>query len=248
MISRTASWEAAPPEPTVREGELHVWLLEAGREPPARGLLDVLSADEVERAGRFCFRRDRERFVQARGVLRMLLGRYLGADPARLRFCYTGYGKPVLGGEWEGSGVSFNLSHSHELILYAFALGREVGVDVERVRPEFAGEAIAARFFAAPEVEALRRTPAEARAVTFFSCWTRKEAYIKARGEGLSLPLDRFAVTVDARARDVTLDVFGDAGEGQRWTIISLPSPAGYVAALAAEGPSRTLNCWRANI
>jgi 4'-phosphopantetheinyl transferase len=241
------NWEVAPRNPILRDGELHVWLSMARQEPHARNLLDVLSTEEVERAGRFHFSRDRERFVHARGVLRTLLGRYLGADPAGLRFRSNDYGKPALAGEWGGSGINFNLSHSQEVVLYAFALGREVGVDVEHIRPEFAGEDIAARFFSAPEAEGLRHTPAEARAAAFFSCWTRKEAYIKAKGEGLSFPLDRFAVSVDADVQDVALNVFGDAGESRRWTIISLIPATGYVAALATEGYGRKLNCWRAD-
>jgi 4'-phosphopantetheinyl transferase len=246
-LPHTVNWEVAPSKTVLRDGELHVWLLTAGQGPRAESLLDLLSDEEVERAGRFHFGRDRERFVRARGMLRTLLGRYLGADPAGLRFRSNDYGKPALAGEWEGSGVNFNLSHSHEVVLYAFALGREVGVDVEHVRPELAGDDIAEHFFAAPEVEALRRTPAEARAVTFFSCWTRKEAYIKARGEGLSLPLDSFAVSVDAEAREVALDARGDAEEGRRWTIVSLSPAEGYVAALAVEGPASKFKYWRAD-
>lgn len=247
-MSRTVNWGAAPRKPILREGELHVWLAEAGQESHARNLLETLSVEEAERAGRFRFSRDRERFVRARGLLRALLGRYLDADPAGLRFRSNDYGKPALAGEWEGSSINFNLSHSHDVVLYAFALGREVGVDVEHIRPEFAGEEIAARFFAEPEVEALRHTPDEARVAAFFSCWTRKEAYIKARGEGLSCPLDSFAVSVDAEVRDVALDVFGNSGESRRWTITSLIPATGYVAAVAAEGRGWQLGCWRADI
>lgn len=247
-LSPMVIWEESPSRPVIRDAEVHVWLAMTTWGPGGGRRLGVLSPEEVERAARFHFDRDRERFVRARAVLRTLLGRYLGADPAGLHFRLNEYGKPALAGEWEDSGISFNLSHSDEVVLYAFARGREVGVDVERVRPEFAGEDIAARFFAAPEVEALRRTPAEARAAAFFSCWTRKEAYVKARGGGLSLPLDGFAVSVDAAAREVALSVFGHAEVGERWTIIGLIPAAGYVAALAAEGDVRNLNFWRADI
>ncbi len=242
----TVTWSAPPHRPILTDGRLHVWLLKTGRASDARRLLKTLSTDEVGRAERFRFDRDRTRFVLARGVLRTLLGRYLDAEPATLSFVCNEYGKPALAGEWAASGVNFNLSHSHEVVLYAFARGRAVGIDVERVRPELAGEDIAARFFSAPEVEALRGQPADARASAFFSCWTRKEAYIKARGEGLSHPLDGFAVSVDSEARDVALDVFGDAAEGRRWTLISLLPEEGYAAALAAEGTNWQLNYWQA--
>jgi 4'-phosphopantetheinyl transferase len=238
----------APRNPILRGDELHVWLSMTGQGPQAQSLLDVLSTEEIERARRFHFSRDRERFIRARGVLRTLLGRYAGADPAGLRFCSNDYGKPALAGEWAETNITFNLSHSHKVILYAFALKREVGIDVEHIRPELAGEDVAARFFAAPEAEALRRTPAEARAAAFFSCWTRKEAYVKARGEGLSLPLDRFVVSIDVEAREVALDVCGDAGENRRWNIISLRPAEGYVAALAAEGSGWQVKYWRADI
>jgi 4'-phosphopantetheinyl transferase len=221
--------------------------LKSGQASDAQRLLHTLSTDEIERAERFRFGRDRARFILARGTLRTLLGHYLGADPASLSFSHNDYGKPALAGEWTGSGVNFNLSHSHEVVLYAFARGRAVGIDVEHVRPELSGEDIAARFFSAPETEALRSQPPNTRPSAFFSCWTRKEAYIKARGEGLSYALDRFAVSVDSGAQDVVLDVFGDAAESRRWTIISLLPDEGYVAALAAEGTGWHLNYWRAN-
>lgn len=247
-VSCIVNWEDAPRNPCLTDHELHLWSFEAGCGPRGESLLDVLSAEEVERAGRFRFRRDRDCFVRGRGVLRVLLSQYLGANPADLRFCTNRYGKPALAGEWAGSGIKFNLSHSHEIILCAFALKREVGVDVEHIRPEFAGEDIAARFFAAPEAEALRRTPAEERAAAFFGCWTRKEAYVKARGEGLSLPLDSFVVSVDAGAREVALDVCGDEAESRRWTVISLLPAEGYMAALAAEGSVRQIKYWRADV
>lgn len=247
-LSRAVNWRDAPRNPILRGGELHVWLLTSGQGPRPQSLLDVLSPEEIERAKQFCFSRDGERFIRARGVLRTLLGRYVGADPADLRFRSNDYGKQALAGDWAASGINFNVSHSHEVVLYAFAHNRQVGIDVERIRYEFAGEDIAARFFSRPEAEALLRTPAEARAAAFFSCWTRKESYVKARGKGLSLPLDEFAVSVDAEASEVSLSIFADAGEGRRWTIISFAPANGYAAALAAEGSGLQLKYWRADI
>ncbi len=242
------TWSAAPLKPTLRAGDLHLWRLKAAPGADARGLLSTLTPDEVERAERFHFRRDRDRFVLARGTLRTLLGRYLGAHPSSFVFRHNEYGKPSLAGEWAGSPLNFNLSHSHEVVLYAFALGREIGVDVERVRPDLAGEELASRFFSAPENEALRAVASDTRPLTFFCCWTRKEAYIKARGEGLSFPLDKFAVSVDAEQSEVTLDVFDAPVEGGRWTISSFVPEAGYVAALAAEGHGWRLRRWEATL
>ncbi len=152
----------------------------------------LLTGDERERAGRFHFQRDSSAFAISRGLLRTLAGRYLDAPPERLRFDYTPYGKPYLAGQFAGSPLRFNLSHAHELVLYAFTSGAEVGVDVEYLRPELAGAEIAERFFSPREVEALLTLPVEGRTEAFFRCWTRKEAFIKAVGQGLSFPLDQF--------------------------------------------------------
>ena len=159
-------------------------------------LKQVLSADEHARAERFYFQKDRERFMVARGLLRTVLGRYLNQEPSQLRFCYSPYGKPALA---TGSGrntLRFNVSHSHGLALYAITCGRELGVDVELIRPELPDEEIAERFFSFQEVSGLRALPPNMRLEAFFNCWTLKEAYIKARGEGLSLPLDQFDVAL----------------------------------------------------
>lgn len=247
-MSAVIKWGTAPPRPTLRAGELHVWRLKTGAESDARGLLSTLTPEEVGRAERFHFERDRARFVLARATLRKLLGRYLGADASSLVFRHNEYGKPALGGGWAGARLNFNLSHSNEVVLYAFALGREVGIDVEHVRPELCGEELAARFFSAPENEALRAKSADTRPLTFFCCWTRKEAYIKARGEGLSFPLDRFAVSVDPECECVTLDVFEDPVESRRWTIFSLLPEAGYVGAVAAEGRDWRVSYWEATL
>lgn len=247
-MSSIDNWSDAPRNLALRSDEVHVWLSMSGQGSRVESLRRLLSNEEIERAERFHFSRDRDRFIHARGMLRTLLGRYAGADPAGLRFCSNKYGKPALDGEWAGTGINFNLSHSNEAVLYAFTLKREVGVDVEHIRPELAGEEIAERFFAAPEVDALRRAPDEARATTFFSCWTRKEAYIKARGEGLSHPLDSFVVSVDPEAREVTLEVHDDVEESRRWSIMSLRPAEEYAAALAVEGSDWELKRWRADL
>ena len=161
-----------------------------------QSFLHTLAADEQARAERFHFERDREHFIVARGVLRAILGRYLNRAPERLSFCYGAHGKPALAGEAGADAIRFNVSHSHGVALYAVTRGREVGIDLERIRFDLAVLEIAERFFSRREVATLRTLPTEAQRQAFFRCWTRKEAYIKARGEGLSLPLDQFDVSL----------------------------------------------------
>ena len=177
--------------------EVHVWQATLDRTPSElQSLFDSLAADERARAGRFHFDRDRVRFVVARGVLRAILGRYMNRAPVSLSFRYGSHGKPALAGEADGDAICFNLSHSNGVALYAIARHRAVGVDLERIRFDLPVVEIAERFFSRREVAALRMLPSEQQHQAFFCCWTRKEAYIKARGEGLSLPLDQFDVSL----------------------------------------------------
>lgn len=224
--------------------EVHLWLatLEASSEQ-LTAYEQLLSCDERERAARFCFPRDRDRYVVGRGLLRVILARYLGIAPLELRFAYNAYGKPELATEGGAQSLRFNLSHSHGLVLYAVARGRELGVDIERVRPEMATEAIARHFFSPQEVRALMALPPHARTDAFFRCWTRKEAYLKARGEGLSLPLDSFEVSLAPGEPAVLLRAPGPPQECDRWSLRDVPVPRGYAAAIAVEKRGWRLCC-----
>lgn len=210
-----------------------------------QALSDILAPDESLRAGRFHFQKDRERFVVARGALRHILSGYLKTLPEQIHFSYNQYGKPALSEDGSRNLLSFNVAHSHEVALYAVARGREVGLDVELVREDFACREIAKRFFSAREVAALRTVPKEQQAMAFFNCWTRKEAYIKARGEGLSHPLDRFTVSLVPGETASLLSTDDDPQETSRWSLVELSPGAGYVAALALEGAATTLHCWQ---
>jgi len=204
-----------------------------------------LTADERARAERFYFRKDREHFIVARGLLRIILGRYLKIDPGQLRFCYSAHGKPSLARGSGGDDLRFNLSHAVELALFAATRGREVGVDIERIRTDFADERVAEQFFSSREVTALRVLPGNMQPQAFFNCWTRKEAYIKARGEGLSLRLDQFEVSLAPGEHAALLSTSGDTQESFRWSLRELVTDPGYVAALAVEGSSWSLRCWQ---
>jgi 4'-phosphopantetheinyl transferase len=196
-----------------------------------------LSADEISRADRFHFAKDRNHFIAARGLLRTLLSAYLGINSDELRFSYAEKGKPSLE-ETQHSAINFNLAHSHGMAIYAFAHNREVGVDLEYIREGLAGEKIAERFFSPREIETLKSVPAERRKEAFFNCWTRKEAYIKARGEGLSMPLDEFDVSFAPGEPAALLLNHTEPAEVTRWSMRSISVPSGYAAALVAEGHS----------
>ena len=207
--------------------------------------LNNLAADEQARAERFYFERDREHFIVARGVLRAILAGYLNRVPECLSFCYSSHGKPALAGESDEDAIRFSVSHSHGVALYAVTRGREVGIDLEHIRSDLAVAEIAERFFSRREVEMLRTLPTEDQRQAFFRCWTRKEAYIKARGEGLSLPLDQFDVSLAPGEPAAVLGTQRDPSEASRWSLQELTPGPGYVAALAVEGHGWRLACWQ---
>ena len=156
--------------------------------------------------------------------------------PEQLRFNYNSWGKPSLSEQQGGLGPRFNVSHSHELALYGFTRNREIGLDIEYMREDMAGEQIAERFFSRAEVETLRTLPASQQTVAFFNCWTRKEAYLKARGQGLTLPLDDFDVSLSPGQPAQLLSVKSGPQELSRWSLKELQPGQGYVAAVAVEG------------
>ena len=218
--------------------DLHVWIVDVRRIlAPDGELSSLLSKDEFQRWRRFHFPGDRRRFLVARSLLRTLLGRYLAADPQSIRFEYNQYGKPGLRGEF----LSFNLSHSHNLILYGLALHEALGVDVERINPDFGTREIAERFFSPHEIEELRGLPVDQQVLGFFNCWTRKEAFIKALGRGLSVPLDSFDVTLAPAEPSRLLATREDSRVRDSWKLYSTEPAPGYVGAICAGGRVRRL-------
>jgi 4'-phosphopantetheinyl transferase len=219
---------------TLGPNEVHVWRIALGRADGGEAsLAATLSPDEQTRAARLPAAHARRRFVAARGALRTILGRYAGLAPAELRFCYGLRGKPALD---LATPLRFNLSHSSELALLAVAHGREIGVDVEAIRADRELERIADRFFSAAEVAALRAAPPEERADAFYRCWTRKEAYIKAVGDGLAIPLDSFDVACDRESPARLLANRLVPTEVDRWLMAGSNLGPGYAAAVVVEG------------
>jgi 4'-phosphopantetheinyl transferase len=226
--------------------EVHVWRAALDYNPSQiDSLFDTLSEDEQARAERFHFQIDRERFIAARGALREILGVYLKRAANSLSFCYGSHGKPALAPDSGGNTIHFNMSHSHGVALYAATRGREIGIDLEFIRESLEVEQLAERFFSQREIAALRGLSVSLRRHAFFLCWTRKEAYIKARGEGLSLPLDRFDVSLIPGEPAALLRTQPHPEEALRWSLQELTVDPGYVSALAVEGRGWSLSCWQ---
>jgi 4'-phosphopantetheinyl transferase len=228
------------PTCSLPEHAVHVWTASL-TVPPADldALQAVLTSDERHRADRFRFPQDRQKYIAARGLLRRLLSRYLGYHPAAVPLAYGAYGKPYLATDRDDAHrLQFNLSHAGDLALYAITSGRQVGIDVEQTRPIANAEAIAKRFFSEREYAMLLALPAAARTDAFVTCWTRKEAYIKALGEGLSHPLDTFDVAFLPHEPAALLHTRGDRAEAARWCLRDCTPAPGYKATLAVEGHS----------
>lgn len=245
MATTHSSWQLPPSACILVDHEVHIW--RAALNPPAMQVArfqSTLSADEQARANRFHFERDRRRYIVARGVLRTLLGNYLGLAPAAVRFVYNDYGKPALDPALAQNQLYFNVSHAGELALYAFARHAQIGIDLELIRGNIEYEQIAQRFFSPQEQSSLRTLPATEMASGFFRCWTRKEAYIKARGQGLSIPLDQFTVSLGPGEAARLLHDQNDPQAAVHWSLYNLAPGAGYAAALAVEGRHWQLYCW----
>jgi 4'-phosphopantetheinyl transferase len=233
-------WCPNPGPLEFEEAEIHVWRAYLDRtETILHQFEATLSADEKIRADRFVFQRDRNHFVGTRGILRELLAGYLRRSPEDLQFDYSALGKPSLRGEIFRHSVQFNVSHSHGLALLAFTVGRNLGVDIEFVRSGFASEEIADHYFSTQEVAELRTLPPSLQEEGFFLCWTRKEAYVKARGEGLHIPLGSFRVSLTPGQPEIL-----ESPDSCRWRMWSLHPDPQYVGALVVEGQNLRLRQW----
>jgi 4'-phosphopantetheinyl transferase len=226
--------------------DVHVWLVDLHRASSfADRLSPVLASAEQRRAQKFKFEKDRVKYIMAHGALRHILGGYLELYPSELEFCEGAHGKPDLVLTADRKRLRFNLSHSHEAALIAVTLGRQIGVDIEYIKREFQWEEIAERFFAPGEITTLRAVPAEDQERAFFACWTRKEAYIKAKGGGLSIPLQDFEVSLVPHQPATLRSHKSDPEEVKRWTLSEIDVGPGYAAAVAVEGNEWNLKCFR---
>ncbi|RMG97449.1 MAG: 4'-phosphopantetheinyl transferase superfamily protein [Chloroflexi bacterium] len=238
-------WQTPPHSLVLPTEDLHLWVAVLDRtEDELEAFWATLSEEEQERASRFYFERDRNRYVVARGLLRVILGRYLRLPPAHISFAYGEFGKPMLANMTE-SGIQFNVSHAQEIGVFAFTRNKQVGVDVEAIRPLSDIDQIAERFFSPYETAVFREIPPDYKPEAFFNCWTRKEAYIKAIGEGLSCPLEQFDVTLRPGEPARLLRVRTSRDQAKNWFMHAFTPEPGYVAAVVAEQPVARLQGWR---
>ncbi len=222
--------------PQLRAGEVHVWRQKLDLSAPSIEQFNAyLTADEQNRARRFHFDVGRTEFVVSRGTLRTLLGSYQSQPADELRFAYSEYGRPRLADGVGSEPIEFNISHSGGIVLLAFSRLHRLGIDVEQVRKDFDSLEIAESYFSQSERAVLRSLPADMRQESFFRCWTRKEAFIKALGEGLSHPLDAFDVSLAPGVPAALLATRPDGCEAAHWSVRDVAVPTGYVAALAVE-------------
>lgn len=230
------------PSPPLAPQDIHVWQaeLDCHRDQVA-SFLSILSADEQQRAARFRFEVDRQRFVVARALLRKVLAHYLRVAPEQIQFIYGPYGKPALAEPFARSGLQFNLSHSQGLALYGVTIGCRIGIDVEQIRPLERLEALADRCFAAQECRQLQQQTPDQQQLTFFSYWSCKEAVVKATGEGLTQPTREIEIGLEAE-KTTLLSFAGDTQAANQWSLWRWFPAAGYVAALAIEGRGKQLH------
>ena len=235
--------DASPPVLVPRRVE--VWRVSLDDDAPllpARRA--VLTTAELARAERFAFPENRNLYILVRGRLRELLGHYLGLVPHAVRLEPGPHGKPELASGQTAGGPHFNVAHSGRLACIAVTIEGPVGVDVERIRPDVAASGLAERFFSPPEVAELRALPPEGQERAFFECWTRKEAYIKALGTGLTEPLDRFGVSFGPDRAAALTWVAARSGEAAQWSIRALQVDEGYVGAVAIRCQDVNIGVW----
>jgi 4'-phosphopantetheinyl transferase len=229
-MRNSPAWFRAATPPPLSDNELHVWRASSDLPPAVRERFQsTLNSDEKKRAERFVIPQACERFVAARGILRELLGAYLELQAEKVALSYGPEGKPSLSPR-HNSKICFNVSHSHGMCLFAFAKDHEIGVDIEYVKREFRGMEIASHFFSEGEIAALTKLPPDQTDEAFFGCWTRKEAYVKAHGQGLSIPLGNFTVEF-TKSKQVLRDE-----AGARWSCYALEAASGFAGAVVAEG------------
>ncbi len=220
----------------MKSNEVHVWRTSLQMRPQQLNTLKrILSADELSRAGQFHFQRDKDHFIAARGLLRSLLGRYLDINPAELLFSYGLKGKPLLIGETGRQLIRFNVSHSHDLALFAVASELDIGVDLEYIRCDLEIEDLAKQIFSSREIAVLNSLPLVNRKKAFFSWWTRKEACLKASGKGLSGSLKDYEVVSGREDSGIRKCIKTPMGASQL-CLMDLDVGPEYAAALAVDG------------
>jgi len=236
-------WNYPPADPDIDDDDVHLWQVSLDQPcSQIRELEDLLCPAEISRARNFVFDKHRRRFIAGRGFLRSILGRYLNQDAASLEFSYGPQGKPALVSDGIHDRLYFNVSHSHEIALYAISGNRQVGVDVEYLRAEQDVDGIAQRYFYPNECKVIHSLSAEKKREAFFRAWTVKEAYAKATGEGLSV-LEQVETAMSPDGPATLLNIHGNPAAMARWSSRQVHFSPEYMASLVVEGQGWNLRC-----
>jgi 4'-phosphopantetheinyl transferase len=244
MSTEELQWYQAVPGKLTNSNEAHVWrvLLDVTT-VEFESLSGVLSADELARAERFHFERDQKCFIVARGILRMILGSYLNKHPAKICFEYSSHGKPMLAHNPGDDSICFNLSHSGAFALYAITLSKKIGIDIESIRDDVSIEQVARQFFSQNEISSLENIDINKRSELFFQYWTRKEAFLKASGEGISFTMEQCDVSLISGRVLSPVTVKDSNSEISSLYVQDLFPGNGYAAAIALEGGDWNISC-----
>ena len=246
MRADDISWPFPPPDWSFASRGLQVWAVALDVTQAALAEFHAtLAPVERERAGRFRFERHRNRFVVGRGVLRAILSRYLQTEPGTIEFCYGPNGKPLLMHGSQEGGLLFNLAHSEGLALIAVTRAGQIGVDVERIRPVHDADELVTRFFCPREIAAFHNLPEAQKPIAFFNLWTRKEAWLKATGEGIGYSLNRVEVSFLPGEAARLLSLPEGPHAAVQWTLHHLAPAPSFAAALAVPAADNPLACWR---
>jgi len=238
-------WQIQKTGLNLSNNEVHLWHAKLDQSYEwIKKLTHVLSSEEKKRAERFHFDKDRKRFIVTHGVLRTILSLYLDVEPSCLQIGCQSHGKPYVVEKLNDEEICFNLTHSHSLLLFAFTRSRQIGVDIEYVRPIPEADQIVARFFSPNEHAMWQQLSEDQKQQAFFNCWTCKEAYIKAIGEGLSMPLDQFDVSFAIGKQIAFLSAKETSDRSYNWLFRAIQPDPGYIAALVVEGCSCQLEYW----
>lgn len=242
--SHGGSWSQAPSVLAFPIGRIDVWKVHLDEPAKSRSDTGILAPDEVARASRFHFEKDRIHFIRCRSALRGLLANYLAIPATEIRFEYLTGGKPQLAPEQNPRALQFNVSHSAGVALIAVGSEGRLGVDIEKIRNDTDTASLAERFFSLRERAGLKALPDHLRVPGFFACWTRKEAFLKATGNGLSFPLADFSVSTHPDLDPVLHDISGNAEGGKQWFLADLNAADGYRATVAVDAPFSRLETY----
>lgn len=244
MSQTFLSWEVAPLTPLLQNYEVHIWCADLNiHNDLLQQLLNTLSHDEKERAARFVRDEDRLHFIAARSILRDILSRYCGCDSKDIQLAYNAKGKPSLGNDQSQLQIHFNLSHSNDIALYAISKMENIGIDIEYIKKDIHPLDIAERFFSKDEILLLSQLPTADQLIGFYKIWTRKEAYVKAIGEGISHPLDQFSVDLAIHKSKIKFD--SASGLKSDWYIYNILLHHHYTAALALSNDDPFIHYWQ---